>query len=65
MALQGKNVELTYSALNMPIAREYERRYAESGVNLQEFFDDSLPNLRHHEVKQWGDALAAERAKGD
>ncbi|KAI6010898.1 HD domain-containing protein [Pisolithus orientalis] len=39
-------------------AREYEK---EHGRNLQEFFDSSLPLLRHKEVRGWGEALDKER----
>ncbi|KAI0077751.1 HD domain-containing protein [Panus rudis PR-1116 ss-1] len=40
-------------------AFEYERNHGMS--TLQPFFDSSLPFLRHPEVKQWGEDLAAER----
>ena len=39
-------------------ALEYERAYP---VELQPFFDSSLPNIRHPEVKGWGEDLAKER----
>jgi putative hydrolase of HD superfamily len=42
----------------IPIAMEYERR---DDVSLQQFFDASLPKLRHPEVKEWGEALHNER----
>ncbi|KAH9924821.1 HD domain-containing protein [Amylocystis lapponica] len=42
-------------------AFEYERNH--SMQTLQPFFDSSLPSIRHPEVKQWGDDLAAERAR--
>ncbi|TCD71773.1 hypothetical protein EIP91_003116 [Steccherinum ochraceum] len=42
-------------------ALEYERNH---GIQtLQPFFDSSLPSLRHPEVKQWGEDLAAERER--
>ncbi|KAJ7483290.1 HD domain-containing protein [Mycena latifolia] len=40
-------------------ALEYERDH---GASLQPFFDSSLPNLRHPEVKDWGRDLLEERA---
>ncbi|KAJ7609069.1 HD domain-containing protein [Roridomyces roridus] len=39
-------------------ALEYERAH---GVSLQPFFDSSLPNLRHPEVRDWGNDLLEER----
>ncbi|OJA21199.1 hypothetical protein AZE42_01356 [Rhizopogon vesiculosus] len=39
-------------------AREYETAHA---MDLQSFFDSSLPYLRHPEVKQWGETLAQTR----
>ncbi|KAJ6568363.1 HD domain-containing protein [Mycena vulgaris] len=39
-------------------ALEYERDHKTS---LQPFFDSSLPNLRHPEVKEWGRDLLEER----
>jgi len=39
-------------------AREYETAHA---MDLQMFFDSSLPCLRHPEVKRWGEALAQAR----
>ncbi|OAX41054.1 HD domain-containing protein [Rhizopogon vinicolor AM-OR11-026] len=39
-------------------AREYETAHA---MDLQSFFDSSLPHLRHPEVKQWGETLAQTR----
>ncbi|KAH7885745.1 HD domain-containing protein [Phlebopus sp. FC_14] len=39
-------------------AREYEKAHS---CNLQGFFDSSLPDLRHDEVCQWGEALSRER----
>jgi len=39
-------------------ASEYEQRH---GKSLQQFFDSSLPKLRHPEVKDWGQALSAQR----
>ncbi|KAJ8591006.1 HD domain-containing protein [Rhizopogon salebrosus TDB-379] len=39
-------------------ASEYETAHA---MDLQSFFDSSLPYLRHHEVKQWGESLAQSR----
>ncbi|KAJ8579745.1 HD domain-containing protein [Rhizopogon salebrosus TDB-379] len=39
-------------------ASEYETAHA---MDLQSFFDSSLPYLRHPEVKQWGESLAQSR----
>jgi putative hydrolase of HD superfamily len=39
-------------------AREYETARA---MDLQSFYDSSLPYLRHPEVKQWGETLAQTR----
>ncbi|KIM88176.1 hypothetical protein PILCRDRAFT_814094 [Piloderma croceum F 1598] len=39
-------------------ALEYERRHS---AELQPFFDSSLPNIRHPEVKGWGNELMKER----
>ncbi|KAG1732377.1 HD domain-containing protein [Suillus lakei] len=41
-------------------AREYETAHA---LDLQPFFDSSLPHLRHLEVKRWGDDLAQTRSR--
>ncbi|KAJ7230457.1 HD domain-containing protein [Mycena pura] len=41
-------------------ALEYERDH---GTSLQQFFDGSLPLLRHPEVQEWGRNLADERAE--
>ncbi|KAG2040109.1 HD domain-containing protein [Suillus americanus] len=43
-------------------AREYETAH---GLDLQPFFDSSLPHLRHPEVKQWGEDLAQTRSRSD
>ncbi|KIJ65187.1 hypothetical protein HYDPIDRAFT_175205 [Hydnomerulius pinastri MD-312] len=40
-------------------AREYEKAHSQ---NLQGFFDSSLPQIGHSEVRQWGEALSRERA---
>ncbi|EKM50521.1 uncharacterized protein PHACADRAFT_129797 [Phanerochaete carnosa HHB-10118-sp] len=42
-------------------AFEYERNH--DMKTLQSFFDSSLPHLKHPEVKQWGEDLAAERER--
>ncbi|KIM33021.1 hypothetical protein M408DRAFT_190844 [Serendipita vermifera MAFF 305830] len=48
-------------------AREYERRHAEGSsnavadLNLQQFFDSSIPKIENAEVKSWGAALASSR----
>jgi len=39
-------------------AAEYEQCH---GIDLQPFFDSSLPNIRHPEVDAWGRGLIAER----
>ncbi|KAI6167305.1 hypothetical protein EDD17DRAFT_1469037 [Pisolithus thermaeus] len=39
-------------------AREYEKEHCR---HLQDFFDSSLPLLRHDEVRGWGEALDRER----
>lgn len=39
-------------------AREYEKEHCKY---LQDFFDSSLPLLRHDEVREWGEALDRER----
>ncbi|KAG1743132.1 HD domain-containing protein [Suillus lakei] len=41
-------------------AREYEMAHA---LDLQPFFDSSLPRLRHPEVKRWGEDLARTRPR--
>ena len=41
------------------LAFEYEKQHGMK--NLQEFFNCSLPHLRHPEVQQWGQDLARER----
>ncbi|KAG2063792.1 hypothetical protein BDR04DRAFT_1037069 [Suillus decipiens] len=41
-------------------AREYETAHA---LDLQPFFDSSLPHLRHPEVKQWGEDLVQARSR--
>ncbi|KAI0339421.1 HD domain-containing protein [Trametopsis cervina] len=40
-------------------AFEYEKNHGMT--TLQTFFDSSIPNIRHHEVSQWGQDLLAER----
>ena len=48
-------------------AREYERRHAQGGVNgipdlnLQQFFDSSIPKIENAEVKSWATALEQTR----
>ncbi|KAH7093926.1 HD domain-containing protein [Auriculariales sp. MPI-PUGE-AT-0066] len=44
-------------------AREYEQRHGSSVGKLQEFYDSSLPNIKHPEVKAWGESLLAERER--
>ncbi|KAF8524172.1 HD domain-containing protein [Gautieria morchelliformis] len=44
-------------------ASDYERR--EGTTTLQSFFDNSLPHIKHPEVKSWADDLEAERAQGN
>jgi putative hydrolase of HD superfamily len=39
-------------------ALEYERNH---NKDLQPFFDSSLPNIRHPEIKSWGEDLLFER----
>ncbi|KIK07905.1 hypothetical protein K443DRAFT_153637 [Laccaria amethystina LaAM-08-1] len=39
-------------------ALEYERNH---NKDLQPFFDSSLPNIRHPEIKSWGEDLLIER----
>jgi len=66
MALQGlyshfclmRCAILWYSCAR--VAREYETTHA---MDLQSFFDSSLPYLRHPEVKQWGETLAETRQR--
>ncbi|KAG1817087.1 uncharacterized protein BJ212DRAFT_1446699 [Suillus subaureus] len=41
-------------------ASEYETAH---GLDLQPFFDSSLPYLRHPEVKRWGEDLAQTRSR--
>ncbi|KAG2122612.1 HD domain-containing protein [Suillus cothurnatus] len=41
-------------------AREYEAAHT---LDLQPFFDSSLPHLRHPEVKRWGEDLAQARSQ--
>jgi putative hydrolases of HD superfamily len=43
------------------LAFEYERAHS---VQLQAFFDSSLPHIRHPEVKEWGEYLARDRDQG-
>jgi putative hydrolases of HD superfamily len=40
-------------------AFEYEKNHGMT--SLQPFFDSSLPNIRHPEVKQWSSDLESER----
>jgi putative hydrolases of HD superfamily len=44
-------------------AREYEKRYKDDmpDMNLQPFYDSSLPKLREAEIKSWGECLQKER----
>ncbi|KAG8827833.1 hypothetical protein FRC17_007712 [Serendipita sp. 399] len=44
-------------------AREYEKRYSASNpdLNLQPFFNSSIPKIQCEEVKSWGQALMTER----
>lgn len=63
MALQGMCVAascyvMSYSCVR--VAREYETAHA---LDLQPFFDSSLPHLRHPEVKRWGEDLAQTRSR--
>lgn len=46
-------------------ASEYEKRAPEGipSSRLQPFFDSSIPNIRHPEVKGWGEDLLQERSK--
>jgi len=44
-------------------AREYEKAHGRDRSDLQCFFDNSLPYLRHPEVCQWGNTLASERER--
>jgi len=39
-------------------ALEYEQRH---NMRLQPFFDSSVPNIRHSEVKEWAHDLLSER----
>jgi len=41
-------------------ALEYEKRHSQ---DLQEFYDSSLPFIRHSVVRQWGQTLLEERAR--
>ena len=42
----------------MPSALEYEKAHS---MQLQPFFNSSLPNIQHEEVKGWGEDLLRER----
>ena len=48
-------------------AREYESRHGQTGIypipnlNLQQFFDSSIPKIEHAEVKGWGATLQESR----
>ena len=42
-------------------ALEYER--AHDSQNLQTFFDNSIPFIRHAEVREWGADLLHERGE--
>lgn len=48
-------------------AREYECRHAQGAanaipsLNLQQFFDSSIPKIENAEVKSWGTALENSR----
>jgi hypothetical protein len=50
-------------------AREYESRHGQNGtdpipsLNLQQFFDSSIPKIEHAEVKGWGAALEESRQR--
>jgi putative hydrolase of HD superfamily len=48
-------------------ATEYERRLpSEAPMDLlQPFFDSSIPNIRHPEVREWGADLMKERETQD
>ena len=61
MALQGEDHHrLTLGARSETIpASEYEDRHT---IDLQPFFDSSIPNIAHPEIKSWAADLMAERA---
>ncbi|KAF5385801.1 hypothetical protein D9615_002190 [Tricholomella constricta] len=66
MASQGEHPASAFKILhptdsNHQTASEYEHRYG--AQTLQSFFDSSLPNLRHPEVKSWGEDLAGQRQR--
>ncbi|KAF8603779.1 HD domain-containing protein [Ceratobasidium sp. AG-I] len=42
-------------------ASEYEKTHCDGPDGLQSFFDSSLPQIQHPEVKQWGEDLTRER----
>ncbi|KAG8792830.1 hypothetical protein FRC16_011240 [Serendipita sp. 398] len=44
-------------------AREYEKRYSTSvpNLDLQPFFNSSIPKIQNEEVKSWGQALMKDR----
>lgn len=62
MASQGNSISINNnpnsSEITVPEALEYERAHS---IRLQPFFDSSLPNIRHPEVKSWADDLERER----
>lgn len=63
MALQGTEfaTEEAHSNHRHSLASDYEQR---DGIEtLQDFFDNSIPFLKHAEVQSWGRDLTAERSK--
>lgn len=52
------------SYLTLATACEYEKAHERDRSDLQCFFDNSLPYLRHPEVRHWGDTLALARERG-
>ena len=62
MASQGTFIiarEMTLHADSIFIALEYERNHG--AKDLQCFFDNSIPNVRHAQVQQWSQDLIIER----
>jgi putative hydrolase of HD superfamily len=67
MAIQGTSPRIEgvrADRISLPsTAREYEKAHGRDRSDLQCFFDNSLPYLRHPEVCQWGNTLASERER--
>jgi hypothetical protein len=59
MALQAREYEKRYLAT--PDSDNFQKEEAIAELDLQPFFNSSIPRLRSAEVKGWGTALEEER----